>query len=292
MEKKKPDIRISPPESKVGYINSVVIKKEQFYPGNQDFFNLIIAYIRQKVNVFANLIIKWHNKVMDKQDKTISKRDAKSRVLTSEAFKEIMAKYELCGRQMPTNVFYRRYVQKLDGTITLRMWKYFSDKIKTKVVAAAESLLAKYQDSMVNEIMLEEASLKKILFIGDQAMTELINDPEKLAQIPIKQRMQWVFNSMKARDSRMGVLIKKKGEERKQTLTEELIAAAQYGAVDGEVLGEDELENELDELEDKLEDKESPILEDPKPIIKPEEPVAIQFAMAKQEFHAEEGEEL
>jgi hypothetical protein len=185
-----------------------------------------------------------------------------------------MKKYEICGRSMQCRTFWKKYVTKLDENITYRMWQYYTKKIQKSIMAKSNSILAAFEDELVTEASLEQTSLKKILFIGDKTLQEILENPEQLLKIPPRERMKWVFNAMKARDSRMTVMIKKKGEERKQTVTEELLKAAQYGSV---------------EVED-LEDGEEPMVALPEPII--EKPAEIQFSPDKEFANAESGEKL
>ena len=58
--------------------------------------------------------------------------------------------------------------------------------------------------------------------------------------------MKWLFESMKARDSRAGVILKKKDVDRKQNIYEDMIKGAQYGdAIEGEDV--EDVEPEIEE---------------------------------------------
>ena len=220
---------------------------------------------------------------------SVEAKNTKSKLLTSVAFPEIMAKYEICGRELSMANFWRKYVHKLDPTITYRIWQHYANKLESGIVKKAKALIATFEDNRVTEAMLEESSLKKMLFIGDSALQELIEKPEELAKIPLKDRLKWVFNSMKARDSRMSVLIKKKGEERKQTVTEELLKAAQYGAIEAEDLTG--LEPAPAKISDYNDEEDEEFDEEAKEIIN-REPVQIAFSPDKEFANAEEGKEL
>jgi hypothetical protein len=95
-----------------------------------------------------------------------------------------------------------------------------------------ENILEKYIDSKVTESEMEQSSMKNIMAITNATIQDIVARPEILATIPVKERMKWLFSAMKAKDSRMVALTKVQSEKRKTTAYEDMLQAAQYGAVE------------------------------------------------------------
>lgn len=164
----------------------------------------------------------------------------KSGVTKSLAFEKIMKSFESYGKMLPAEKFWREVVFTLDPNISLRQWTWFYNKnLKGMAVECIEKS-REVQTKLINYKQSDEDgekdSLSKILKIANITLDEVIEDPEKLAQIPPKMRIEWLFSAMKARDSRMTVILKKKENDRKETMFEELIKGAQYGSItEGEI---------------------------------------------------------
>ena len=106
-------------------------------------------------------------------------------------------------------------MEPLDSNLTLRMWQGFTRKWQEDITDKADRIIKLSHKKELSEMQLERDSLQKLLVIGNASLDDLIERPEILAKIPLRDRMKWLFGAMKSRDSRMNVLIKKKSEERK-----------------------------------------------------------------------------
>lgn len=173
------------------------------------------------------------------------KKYGKSKVTRSPHIQIILEKYNLLGRTMSLNKFYTGYVFRYDPGITKRQWGWFVKKYVENVEIKAEALISLAEDEAVTDIQLEDKSVRNILTIANLTLDELINNPERLSEIPVDDRMKWLFASMKARDSRATVMIKKNDIDRRQNIYEDMIKKAQYGeAVEGE---SEDIESETEE---------------------------------------------
>ena len=160
------------------------------------------------------------------------KKYGKSKVTKSPHIQIILEKYNLLGRTMSVSKFYTGYVHRYDSGITLRQWGWFIKKYVENVEIKAEKLINLAEDQAVKDIQLEDGSVRNILTIAKLTLDKLVQNPERLSEVPIEMRMKWLFESMKARDSRANVMIKKKDVDRKQNIYEDMIKGAQYGDVE------------------------------------------------------------
>lgn len=162
----------------------------------------------------------------------IKKPRIKSGVNNSEAFGAIMEKYNLLGRSMSVRAFYAEYVKPMDQNITYRMWDYYIRRLRKNVVLRSEEITEKITNNLATETSMENSAMRKLLAIGDLTLDKFIEQPELLSTIPLDQRVQWIFNAMKARDSRMIATAKVLGEKRKTNMYEDMLQGAQYGAIE------------------------------------------------------------
>lgn len=167
----------------------------------------------------------------DQKNNAITKY-GKSTVPMMDHFETIMNKYNAIGKSMSVRAFHAEHVKLINPQITLRMWQNFMTKFNRQVVIKAEKIIKLSEDKAVNDMTLEERGMRKVLAIANISLEEVIQKPELLAQIPMGDRMKWFFQSMKSRDSRIGALVKKRDDDRKQTSYDELMTQAQYGGVD------------------------------------------------------------
>jgi len=156
----------------------------------------------------------------------------RSGINNSEAFGAIMDKFNLLGQSMAVRAFYREYVKPLDPNITYRMWDHYVRRLRKHVTLRSEEITNKVADTLISENTLENSSLRKILAISDLSLDNIIADPALLEVVPIEKRIDWLFSAMKARDSRMIAVAKIQGEKRKTSMYEDMIQAAQYGAIE------------------------------------------------------------
>ncbi len=180
------------------------------------------------------------------------KKYGKSKVTRSPHIQIILEKYNLLGRTMSLNRFYTGYVHRYDPGITKRQWGWFIKKYIQNVEIKAEALISLAEDKAVTDIQLEDKSIRNVLTIANLTLEELVKNPERLTEVPIEMRMKWLFESMKARDSRANVFIKKKDVDRKQNVYEDMIKSAQYG----DMVEEDEEDEETEEIEEPNPEKE------------------------------------
>lgn len=164
---------------------------------------------------------------------------SKSSVLSSPHFATIMDSYDKFGRAMSAQAFWRQYIVPIDPKIIYMTWVRFANKISKEVVKKETIILDKFIEKKATENEMEKSSLQNILAISEATLDQLVESPEILAQIPIKERMKWLFQAMKARDSRMVALTKVNAEKRKTTMFEDMLQAAQYGEIDSEEFEEE-----------------------------------------------------
>lgn len=159
---------------------------------------------------------------------------SKSSVVSSPYFATIMDSYDKFGRSMSNQAFWKQYVVPVDPSIIYMTWIRFARSITKAVKTEQEIVLDKFIEKKKNENEMEKSSLQNILAISEATLDTLVENPNLLAQIPIKERMKWLFSAMKARDSRMVALTKVNAEKRKTTMYEDMIQAAQYGEISEE----------------------------------------------------------
>lgn len=191
----------------------------------------------------------------------------KSRVPKSPHFQTILDNYKNFGSSMGHQQFFDKYIKDIDPNITVRMWRDFTKKLKVHVDKQVQNALAVYTDNKITEAKMEESSIRSVLSIAKVSLDDIIKNPEKLALIPMKDRMKWFFEAMKAQDSRTITKVKVHEESRKASLADDAIKGAQYGAVDEDAIeGEfEEIPEEAPEEEPKKEKKEPKTVEfDPK----------------------------
>lgn len=175
------------------------------------------------------------------------KKYGKSKVTRSPHVQIILEKYNLLGRTMSLNKFYTGYVHRYDSGITKRQWGWFIKKYIENVEIKAEKIVSLAEDKAVTDNKLEDGSIRNIYTIANLTLEELVKNPERLTEIPIEMRMKWMFEAMKARDSRANIFIKKKDVDRKQNVYEDMIKSAQYG----DTVEEDEAEEgEVEEIDE------------------------------------------
>ena len=213
----------------------------------------------------------------DQKNNAIAKY-GKSTVPTMDHFETIMNKYNAIGKSMSVRAFYNEHVKLINPQITLRMWQNFMTKFNRQIQIKADKIIKLSEDKAVNDMTLEERGMRKILAIANISLEEVIQKPELLAQIPVGDRMKWFFQSMKARDSRIGALVKKRDDDRKQTSYDELMTQAQYGGVDyDDISSEHKPAPKIDQIE--AEEVQPEVEEKPQNIAVPTQkaPATVEF---------------
>ena len=198
--------------------------------------------------------------------------EIKSTLTQSARFAVIMDNHDKFARKMSVRAFWLKYVVPEDPSITYQVWARYAKKITgAKKVFAVQlpapaappappappaatnpdpSLPVKPPitfpntiDPMPGQVLgplpngktnaeMEEGSLRNIFAITEHTLDELVEHPELLVAIPVKERMKWLFQAMKARDSRMVALTRVQSEKRKTSLYEDMIQGAQYGEIE------------------------------------------------------------
>jgi hypothetical protein len=156
---------------------------------------------------------------------------SKSSVMSSPYFAVIMDSYEKFGRSMSMQSFWTQYVVPVDPKIIYMTWMRFVKKISQQVEKKQDLILNNIIEKKATENEMEKSSLQNILAISQCTLDQLVENPNLLTQIPVKERMKWLFSAMKARDSRMVALTKVNAEKRKTTMFDDMLQAAQYGAI-------------------------------------------------------------
>lgn len=163
----------------------------------------------------------------------------KSNVITrSPFFNEIMVKYDQVGTSMSRKQFFEQYVSKMDPNLRYRSWEEFMKKYDKIVQIKAQKLLDKIADKEVSSMQMEEDSLRKILAIADLTLDQVVENPALLTNVPVTERMNWLFRAMSARDSRMLVVAKVQAEKRKTSMYEDMFQGAQYGDIEAEEIAD------------------------------------------------------
>lgn len=153
-------------------------------------------------------------------------------ITKSPHFDAIMQKYEDVGSSYTNAKFFNEYVVKYDPSLKMRSWQNFMKKFNVGVTLKAQALIERVADTQVSTMRMEDNSLKKILAIADLSLDQIVEDPNLLAAVPIGERMNWLFNSMKARSTRMVAMTKVQQEKRKSSMYEDMLEGSQYGAID------------------------------------------------------------
>jgi len=176
-----------------------------------------------------------------------------------------MDSYDKFGRALSMKKFWERYVVPVDPKIIYMTWCRFVKSISKAVTTKQELILDKFVEKKATENEMEKSSLQNILAISNATLDALIENPDILAKVPIKERMKWLFSAMKARDSRMVALTKVNAEKRKTTMFEDMLQAAQYGEIEHE------------EFSSPPEHAPEPPKPQEKPQIVPPQPAVIDF---------------
>lgn len=161
-------------------------------------------------------------------------------------FPLIMEKFDSVGSFMTSRDFHRDYVSKLEPSVSMNMWNKFMARHNRQVKIKADKVIERSIDKKVSEVQMEESSIRKILTITDLTLDAVVKKPELLESIPLGERMNWFFNTMKARDSRMTTMAKVNAEARKTSMYEDVLKGAQYGAIDEDAI--DSTEGEFEEI--------------------------------------------
>jgi len=175
-----------------------------------------------------------------------------SSIAKSQHFDLIMSNYDKYGKKLSARKFWTDYIIPLEPSIKYLAWKRFVDKLNVEVTHRVENILEKYIDNKVTEAQMEKNSIRNIMAITDATIQDIIDRPEILATIPVKERMKWLFSAMKAKDSRMVALTKVQSEKRKTTMYEDMMQAAQYGEVDESDFDEEPETDQIRQLPEKV----------------------------------------
>ena len=167
----------------------------------------------------------------------------KSRVPKSPHFEQILENYTNFGSSMGHQQFLDKYIKDVDPNITLRMWRDFTKKLQAHADIKIQKAITVYSDKKVTEAEMEENSIRKVLSIAEVSLDEVMKDPSMLSAIPMKDRMNWFFQVMKAQNTRAIIKIKAHEEGRKTGIVEDAIRGAQYGEIE-----EDAIEGEFEEM--------------------------------------------
>ncbi len=164
----------------------------------------------------------------------MARKGQNSIVTKSPYFDVIMKKYEEIGMHLSSTAFHRDYISKIEPGISLRTWQNYVRNLNKKVQIKVDKLIDRIANQKVETTKMEDTSLRKILAIADVTLDEVVENPKILATIPVSRRMQWLFNAMKARDSRMTTLTKVQQEKRKSSMYDDMLEGAQYGGIEPE----------------------------------------------------------
>jgi hypothetical protein len=154
----------------------------------------------------------------------------KSVVALSPRFQQIMERWQYFGRQKTGEKFYDEDVKLIDPNITKAQWLRFSAILKKDLQERANSIVdmvAKDQKALVDS---QNRGLSKLTAIAENALDEIINDPSVLLRVPVEKRMKFIIEAAKATDRRISLGLKLKDEGRKQTMFDEFMNEARYGA--------------------------------------------------------------
>ena len=151
-----------------------------------------------------------------------------SKVPQSPFFDTIMDRYRLIGLTMSDRQFYAHEVQPIDPSITLRAWQTFMKKFRSIVAVKSDRYAEMLADKNMTDVKMQANVGRKLAVIADASLQEAIENPEILMRIPIKDRMNWLFQAMKAQDSRAKTAIRAKQDMREQSLYDEMMNEARY----------------------------------------------------------------
>ena len=180
-------------------------------------------------------------------------------IKASPHYESIMADYEKYKDTISKRQLYKDYVFSKDPNIKQDTWLSFVRRIekkekKEKVEAEVTKKLSKIPEAPVIQAgteatvdQLQMNSIEHMITIGNLALQELASNPEAAKKIPVKERVGMLKDAMKIKNDRETLALKRRKDDREQSLFEEIMDAAQYGDVEEEEIIDGTLLPEGDE---------------------------------------------
>lgn len=181
----------------------------------------------------------------------------RSNITALPNFAQIMENYDNFGRHMSVRSFHKTYVLPFEPKVTYKQWMVFIHKFEAIQKTHVDNKLKETMAKSVSAAQLESKSLDKVLKIANLSLDAIADNPELLTSIPLENRIKWLFQAMKARDSRLKTNVVIRQEEREQSMFEKMMEGAQYGGFDAEVVPESE--DATQEIIKELNGQEQPV---------------------------------
>ena len=188
-------------------------------------------------------------------------------VSASPHYDQIMRNFDIYGNKLNHADFWRQFVRDVDPNIKQKTWASFvrryrkqqeKKELTAPVTTAPAVVKTVPKDSDVTLDQLEENSIEYMMTVGVNALKELAENPEVAKKIPTKDRVNLLRDAIKLKTSRETLDLKRRKDDREQSLFEEIMESAQYGeAEEGEIIDADVEE---------IEEEEAPQLEEPKSV--------------------------
>lgn len=132
------------------------------------------------------------------------------------------------GGKMNDKRFWRTHIQPVAPNVNVLAWYRFIRKFRKESGWVASHAIAtvaagpktteekKLDRAMMTNDAATQLAINSALQIGAITLSELLNDPQKLADMSVKDRTDLVFKAMKSQDSRIHAIGKLKEDNREQ----------------------------------------------------------------------------
>lgn len=165
-----------------------------------------------------------------KTKETLHPQFGKSAVARSPRFQQIMERWQFFGHTMSGIEFFRREVKTIDPQITEIQWNNFYKKLNKTIERRANAIIGRVATSRAEVLEAQERSIGKLTAIAEASLDDIIQNPSILLTVPVDKRLKILTEAMKAMDRRIGLGLKKRDDDRKQTLYDEMMNEARYGS--------------------------------------------------------------
>lgn len=170
----------------------------------------------------------------------------KNRLARSEHFEEIIRLYreqfEASGGKLNEGIFYKQHIAPRVPGFKLNSWYQFLRRFRNsdrtislqKVNDSAKEVIIekKSETALANTILDNQTATQKgisiALTLGAQALEELLSKPELLAKLTPAQRAKFLFDAMKAQDSRIKAIRTIREDNRDQQKFDHAFSGAAY----------------------------------------------------------------
>lgn len=158
---------------------------------------------------------------------------SRNKLANSPHYREILKRYneefDKTNGKVVDKVFWKEVIVPLIPDYKLMSWYQFlrrwKDSMGLRAVLAKPLLPSTVPDlqeqdefaqRMLSNAEATQQGIKNALNVGTRALMELINNPEFLQKLPLKDQVELLFKAMRAQDSRIFALGKVREDKREQ----------------------------------------------------------------------------